>query len=170
MNERSGFAGLISSTAIGFAVVMICVSTAETQPEKTLVALAERGDLKGVKTLLAKGVDVNRPIGGKLPLTSAAREAHVDVVRALLSAGANPCATEAVQMGGTRALVTAGVVVESQLYLLQEIQKWPTSLGPHPVLGSAPPDIQGKDKRLNEIKAILTAAEKSYEASGKKCY
>jgi ankyrin repeat protein len=55
-----------------------------------LRGLSERGDLKGVRQLLADGADPNTPDAqGTTPLLVAVRCGHVDVVEALVEAGAD---------------------------------------------------------------------------------
>lgn len=63
----------------------------------TLIAAVKSGDLDEVERLVASGTDVNErvPTIGSLdddytPLGIAAREGHVEIVRALLEAGADP--------------------------------------------------------------------------------
>lgn len=56
----------------------------------SLLDLSRRGDLNGVERTLHRGSDVNaRTVQGHSPLTLAAREGHLDVVQALIRAGAN---------------------------------------------------------------------------------
>ena len=64
---------------------------------QTLVSAIKAGDLEEVERLIAAGAAVNErlPMVGSLddnytPLAIAAREGHVDIVRALLEAGADP--------------------------------------------------------------------------------
>jgi ankyrin repeat protein len=55
----------------------------------SLMELSELGDLQAVQRALHDGHDVNaRTVQGQSPLTLAAREGHLDVVRALIQAGA----------------------------------------------------------------------------------
>jgi ankyrin repeat protein len=64
---------------------------------ETLIAAAARGDLAGVETQLARTPDIARFSNetGDTALHRAAQRAHVDVVRALIAAGASVDATRA---------------------------------------------------------------------------
>lgn len=56
----------------------------------SLIELSERGDLKGVRQALRRGIDVNITTRrGHTPLTLAARQGHLEVVHALIRAGAD---------------------------------------------------------------------------------
>lgn len=56
----------------------------------SLMELSQRGDVHGVRQALLRGGDVNaRTVQGHSPLTLAAREGHLDVVNALIRAGAD---------------------------------------------------------------------------------
>jgi ankyrin repeat protein len=55
----------------------------------TLLTAAEKGNMLGVKLLLANGSDPNKLYRGKAPLHMAVAKAHVDTVAALLAAGAD---------------------------------------------------------------------------------
>lgn len=55
----------------------------------SLMELSQRGDVHGVRQALLRGSDVNaRTVQGHSPLTLAAREGHLNVVNALIRAGA----------------------------------------------------------------------------------
>ena len=56
----------------------------------SLIELSERGDLDGVRRALRRGIDVNVTTRrGHTPLTLAARQGHLEVVRALIQAGSD---------------------------------------------------------------------------------
>lgn len=66
-------------------------STAVLNKYSQLVQAAERGDLNAVRALLRKGVKADPPERGAwTALMSAAKGGHVEVVTALLAAGADP--------------------------------------------------------------------------------
>jgi ankyrin repeat protein len=56
----------------------------------SLMELSQRGDIQGVQRALLRGSDVNATTRhGHTPLTLAAREGHLEVVQALIQAGAD---------------------------------------------------------------------------------
>ncbi len=60
------------------------------RPSSTLLEASRRGYLEVVRSLIGRGVDVNRSDDqGKTPLYSASYWGHLEVVRALLAAGAD---------------------------------------------------------------------------------
>ena len=69
------------------AALVLLLAVAGCGP--SLVELSERGDLEGVRRALRRGSNVNVTTRrGHTPLTLAARQGHVDVVQALIQAGA----------------------------------------------------------------------------------
>lgn len=56
---------------------------------KLLLDAASNGNLKAVKTMIELGFDLN-PFGERTPLHAAAWRGHLDIVEALLAAGADP--------------------------------------------------------------------------------
>jgi len=62
----------------------------EGKPTKSLRQAAAAGDIEQVKTLIAKGADVNeRDLGGKTPLHYACEKGHTEVAKLLISRGAD---------------------------------------------------------------------------------
>src|SRR5262249_15893147 len=60
-----------------------------------LIAAAKRGDAEAVKSLLAKGADVNAKTRyNQRPLMFAAEKGHLEIVRMLIEAGADINATD----------------------------------------------------------------------------
>jgi Ankyrin repeats (3 copies)/Ankyrin repeats (many copies)/Ankyrin repeat len=76
-----------------------------------------RGEVAEVKRLLARGADVNGSLEGGLdsPLIAAIRGSHVEVVRVLLSAGADPVA---VACSGADALTFSAVAGNDEVFAL----------------------------------------------------
>ena len=71
-----------------FVLVFLLFGFAGCGP--SLLDLSRHGDLKAVERAIQRGGDVNaRTAQGHTPLTLAAREGHLEVVRALLRAGAD---------------------------------------------------------------------------------
>ena len=82
---------------LGFLALLALVSVAaEAARETPLVAAAQTGDLKAVRAVLARNVDVNAPSpDGMTALHWAVQGDDVTIVDALLTAGANARATTA---------------------------------------------------------------------------
>ena len=74
--------------------------------KKRLLSAADHGDLEHLNNLLAAGVDVNiHAMNGITPLMVASRQGHIEIVRALLEAGADPDIQD--NFGGRSALMFA---------------------------------------------------------------
>ena len=70
------------------AALVLLLAVAGCGP--SLVELSERGDLEGVRRALRRGSNANVTTRqGHTPLTLAARQGHLDVVQALIQAGAD---------------------------------------------------------------------------------
>lgn len=75
-------------------------------PVTPLIAAAREGDTVQIRSLVAKGADVNEPAGvnGWTPLEHAVHKNQIGSVQALLDAGADP---NAASPGGTTPLIMA---------------------------------------------------------------
>ena len=79
----------ILSIVVAIHLGLVAVLADERQED--LVDAARRGDLQTVKQLVADGVDVNSTSSFKItPLWQATSKGHLDVIRHLLEAGADP--------------------------------------------------------------------------------
>ena len=88
-----GFFAYLGGTAV--ATAQVPPSSAETANYTGLLAAAARGDVAGVRALVATGEKPDVKDGrGRTPLHVAAYGRHHDAMRALVAAGANPNALE----------------------------------------------------------------------------
>lgn len=88
------------------------------QSRTPLMRAAERGDLRAVRVLLKKGVDVNaKDTFGGTALMSAAAQGHLAVVKALLAAGADPNAQGATFHYGDFSILIAAMRPENNDWL-----------------------------------------------------
>jgi ankyrin repeat protein len=69
--------------------VQFLMNAGAVEPPSLIVGGAIRGHTSIVRSLIAKGVDVNAKWMGRTALMWAAEEGHTDTVRALLGAGAD---------------------------------------------------------------------------------
>jgi hypothetical protein len=123
------------------AILVISACSDSRTPEQLTDALftaVTEGDCVQVKRLIEKGADVNgqgHP-SGDLPLRIAAIRGHVECVRALLDAGADPTRTTSTTTGITRMVFRPVISVQAALHLLKQAKETPPALLPmmHPSL------------------------------------
>ena len=151
-----------------FLLFAMCLSCSDSRtPEQLTDALLKAAsicDISEVEKLIKKGADVNgtgHPSGDR-PLRIAAVNGHLQCVKKLLEAGADPTLT--VRSGSMifRPLVS----VQAAAHLLREAKKTPPALLPmmNPALQEAL-DRGISEKTYEEIMNLLAEAEK--QRSGK---
>ena len=93
LKTKDGVTALMYAAPLGDREVMALLKNAgasdEGLPNLDLMAAAEAGDVAGIQAALAAGADVDFR-SYRTPLSETAQNGHIEAVRTLLAAGANP--------------------------------------------------------------------------------